>query len=119
MADIADLVKSLGLRTNPEVSFSDVIDFLVKKYNVNPHSLIDDVHNAKIEKSKICIHRLVKDDKFNVKCIVCDIKYQCNTCENSMLMYVHDKTNDHCNGHYITKSQCPECKNQIEYYICT
>ena len=125
--NIANLVELLGSRTNPEVGFADVIDFLVKKYNVNPHEIVNDIKNEKLTKAKTCVHRLKKDDNL-VKCIVCDIKYHCTTCENLMLILPsgqrpHKNTNNdqtnQCNyHHYITLGQCNECERRVEYYVC-
>lgn len=118
---IADFVESLGLRTNPEVSLADMIDHLIKKYRVNPHSLVDDIKNAKIEKAKVCIHRLKKSNNIGltnyVQCTICDIKYHCETC--AMMSQPQSINNSMTNiGHHITNGKCCECMNQIEYYIC-
>lgn len=114
---LAGLVQSLGSRTNPEVSSADVINYLVKKYYVNPYELVNDIKNEKIERAKQCVHRLERVDPQtnDVKCILCDIKYPCESCAKSRLIEKPQKSESR--NQYITNEQCSECMFQVEYYI--
>jgi hypothetical protein len=129
---MADFVISLGSRVNPIVTTDDVIDYLIKRYNINPGTMITEINNLKYEKAKKCYHRLMSvcKEMHSVKCFLCDYVYQCEHCAKSMLFkypYGKDPRNHDCdnvdnNQHtdtdtHITTSQCDQCMNHIEYYV--
>ena len=119
---ISDLVFSLGSRVNPEVNPSDIVDFLIKRYSVNPHTLVIDIRNAKMEKAKECVHRLIQNNAHVncVKCIICDLTYQCEYCSRLLLLQKPQQMHDQINNinYHITIDQCSQCMNQIEHYVC-
>jgi len=131
--NMADFVISLGSRVNPVVTTDDVIDYLVKRYNINPGTMITEINNLKYEKAKKCHHRLINVDKemHSVRCFLCDYVYQCEYCAESMLFKypygkdprIHNHDNDQPTDtnqptdQHITTSQCDQCMNHIEYYV--